>query len=61
MTGLTNLKEQSRYSMKWLVRKIQRQANTNADRFLSSTSAWDTDVLKIIIFIISGLGPTQLS
>ena len=48
-----------------LVRKIQKQADTKAGRFLSSRSAWDTGrsglgVVKMEISV-SGWGPTQLA
>ena len=48
--------------MSQLVRKIQRQADTNAGRFLSSRSAWDRANLGpgVVEMVISGQDPTQL-
>ena len=45
-----------------LIRKIQRQAETFAGKFLSSRSAWDTlsPGPGVVEMVISGLGPTQL-
>jgi hypothetical protein len=58
MRGFTNLKEQ-----RHLVRKIQRQVDTNAGRFLSSRSAWDTmsPGPGVVEIVISGQGLTQLA
>ena len=49
--------------MSQLVRKIQRQADTNASNFLNLRSAWDRacpdpDMAGIVI---PGSGPTQLA
>jgi hypothetical protein len=48
--------------MSQLVRKIQMQANTNARRFLSSSSAWDRVNLGPgkIRMVLSGQDSTQL-
>jgi hypothetical protein len=47
--------------MSQLVRKIQRQADRDAGRFLSSRSAWDRANLGLVGMVISGQDPTQLS
>ena len=49
--------------MNQLVRKIQRQADTNAGRFPSSGSAWDrlNSGSGMVGMGIPGRGPTQLS
>ena len=49
--------------MSQLVRKILRQTDRNAGRFLSSRSAWDRAKLgpSVLEMVTSGQGPTQLA
>ena len=56
--GFMNLKEQRQLHC-----KPACQADTNAGRFLSSRSAWDTAKLGpgVLEMVISGQGPIQLT
>jgi hypothetical protein len=49
--------------MTQLVKKTQRQEDTNAGRFLSSESVWDRANLSggMVRMVISEQGPTQLN
>ena len=61
--GLHRSKRTEAATLSQLVRKIQRQADTNAGRFLSSRSAWDTmsPGPGVVEIVISGQGLTQLA
>ena len=50
------------YTMSQLVTKIQRQADTNAGRFMSSRQAWGSGNLDlgVVRIVIPGWRPTQL-
>ena len=58
--GLHESKGTEVATMSQLVRKIQRQADGNAGRFLSSRSAWDLESAGLGAgkMVISGQSPT---